>query len=375
VVHFTAPTATDNCGVASLTTTHQPGSRFPVGVTTVTYTAEDSAGNRTTGSFRVTVEDKEAPRVTMVPKDDTVGICAATYTYATPTGTDNCGQVKVTRIAGLASGNVFPVGTTVNTFELEDEAGNKTTVSFRVTVRAQGEPQLPTVAELCEYEGAIDLTLGQTGIEWTGPGVTAPGTFRPAGAGVGRHVLSYSYKDEEGCQTGGTHVVTVLPAPTRPEVSKVGSRTLETGAHYVTYQWYRDGHLLPGATTNRYTYNEGGNYQVVVTNAQGCSAVSADHVVDHRGGGVGITETTQQSELKLYPNPSTGVVMVEVPEHWREALEIDGYSSTGQRILSKKIAYPQIEKVRIDLSDLPRGMYYLQFRSGNHQTNRKVTLR
>ncbi|WP_282015825.1 HYR domain-containing protein [Marinifilum flexuosum] len=47
-------TATDNCS-ATLTSTHDSGDVFPVGTTSVTFTATDAVGNTTTFSFNVTV--------------------------------------------------------------------------------------------------------------------------------------------------------------------------------------------------------------------------------------------------------------------------------------------------------------------------------
>ncbi|MGK0188696.1 MAG: sulfatase activating formylglycine-generating enzyme [Verrucomicrobiales bacterium] len=55
VVTWNAPSATDNVGVETFESTHKPGDSFPVGVTTVTYTARDAAGNETTASFLVTI--------------------------------------------------------------------------------------------------------------------------------------------------------------------------------------------------------------------------------------------------------------------------------------------------------------------------------
>jgi regulation of enolase protein 1 (concanavalin A-like superfamily) len=56
-VNWTAPTASDNCGNVTLTSTHNPGDLFPIGVTTVTYTADDGNGNTATCSFDIQVEN------------------------------------------------------------------------------------------------------------------------------------------------------------------------------------------------------------------------------------------------------------------------------------------------------------------------------
>ncbi len=57
IVNWTAPTTTDNCGSFTLNSTHQPGSSFAVGTTTVTYTATDPTGNSSECSFTVTVTE------------------------------------------------------------------------------------------------------------------------------------------------------------------------------------------------------------------------------------------------------------------------------------------------------------------------------
>jgi hypothetical protein len=53
-IYWEPAVASDNCS-ATLTSTHNPGDAFPVGTTTVTYTATDPSGNSTSCSFTVTV--------------------------------------------------------------------------------------------------------------------------------------------------------------------------------------------------------------------------------------------------------------------------------------------------------------------------------
>ncbi|MEL6866597.1 MAG: HYR domain-containing protein, partial [Bacteroidota bacterium] len=55
VVDWYPPTATDNCGVKSITSNFYPGDTFDAGMTTVTYTAVDDCGNEATCSFKITV--------------------------------------------------------------------------------------------------------------------------------------------------------------------------------------------------------------------------------------------------------------------------------------------------------------------------------
>ncbi|MGB2982621.1 MAG: HYR domain-containing protein [Candidatus Bipolaricaulia bacterium] len=62
IVTWVEPTAGDNCDPApALVSTHSPGDYFPVGTTTITYTATDDCGNFSTCLFDVTVLDVEPP--------------------------------------------------------------------------------------------------------------------------------------------------------------------------------------------------------------------------------------------------------------------------------------------------------------------------
>ncbi|MBK6699497.1 MAG: HYR domain-containing protein [Saprospiraceae bacterium] len=63
------------------------------------------------------------------------GTCAgAVATYTTPVGTDNCPGVVTQRIEGLATGAVYPLGYTTNTFKATDSDGNSSTCSFNILV-------------------------------------------------------------------------------------------------------------------------------------------------------------------------------------------------------------------------------------------------
>jgi uncharacterized repeat protein (TIGR01451 family) len=131
--------ATDNCsGVGAVSRSGVPaGNIFPVGTTTVTYSATDAHGNTGSATQVVTVVDNTQPiiscpaNITLEPTCPTGAIA----TYSTPTATDNCGVQSVTRNAGsLASGSVFPVGTSTVTHTATDIYGNQSSCSFTVTV-------------------------------------------------------------------------------------------------------------------------------------------------------------------------------------------------------------------------------------------------
>jgi len=136
-----AATASDNCG--GVTVTRSPaGNTFPVGDTTVTWTATDAAGNTATATQTVTVVDNTPPTVTppanvtaytgvgavscsTVVSDAVLGAAAAD---------DNCAGVGTVTRSGVPSGNVFPVGTTTLTYSVTDAHGNSASATQTVTV-------------------------------------------------------------------------------------------------------------------------------------------------------------------------------------------------------------------------------------------------
>ena len=130
VVSWTPPTATDPSGTPpTITSTHQPGDTFPVGMTTVTYTATDDHGAQDTCTFDVTVTNTEPPIVDiLVPAEDAV--------YHV--GEEIPAQWTATSIAGLRT-----VRATADPGHLLDTSRPGT---FQFTVTATDVTGLTTVA-------------------------------------------------------------------------------------------------------------------------------------------------------------------------------------------------------------------------------------
>ncbi len=127
--------SSDNCGISTLTLSKTLFTCADLGDNTVTLTVKDANNNIATGTATVTVIDNINPQITCVGNIQKTATSAngAVATFASPTGTDNC-TFTITQTAGLPSGSTFPIGTTINTFEIADASGNKATCSFNVKV-------------------------------------------------------------------------------------------------------------------------------------------------------------------------------------------------------------------------------------------------
>jgi len=132
------PTVTDICD-ADPTVTNDAPDVFPLGTTTVTWTATDDAGNAATATQQVTVQDTTAPDIT-APDDVTVqqtGVDGTPVELGSPTVNDTCDvNPTVTNDAPA----LFPAGTTTVIWTATDDSGNSASAVQSVTV-VPGEPR------------------------------------------------------------------------------------------------------------------------------------------------------------------------------------------------------------------------------------------
>lgn len=182
-------TATDNVAVVGAITQDAPAS-FPVGVTTVTFTAKDAANNSGTATATVTVNaspatggggivDTIAPVVTAPTNITLTATQGATSVPATnaaiaaflnaATATDNVGVVGVITNDAPAS---FPVGgTTAVTFTAKDAANNNGTATASVTVNAAPTVGVITLnaSTFCPVNPPAVVTPTLNGWNWANP--------------------------------------------------------------------------------------------------------------------------------------------------------------------------------------------------------------
>jgi len=126
-------TATDIFGAT--VTNDAPAAGFPVGATTVTWTATDGNGLQTTGTQTVTVADTTAPVLTVpaTVSADANGYPLSTVGIGSATATD----LFAVTIASDAPAAGFPIGDTTVTWTATDANGNTSTATQLVSVNAR----------------------------------------------------------------------------------------------------------------------------------------------------------------------------------------------------------------------------------------------
>mgnify|MGYP000229932850 CR=1 FL=1 len=88
-----------------------------------------------------------------------------------------------------------------------------------------------------------------------------------------------------------------------------------------------------------------------------------------------IVLSSKTTEMEVYPNPSSGAVTVLFATEQVEAAEIRVVSITGQLIQNFRIDNPStFDRQALDLSDLARGVYFLELRLAEGTQQVKVVL-
>jgi hypothetical protein len=221
-VSYGPATATDLVdGTAdSVSCSPASGSAFPLGITTVTCTATDQAGNTGSAQFTVEVQDQNKPIVYVPSAVDVsaTGPTGATYSWLSE-------QVyAVDDVDGLlpatcdwAPGDTFPIGTTTVTCSAADKAGNKADNTFAITVADDKAPVVSVPAGVTvaatSARGAVVNYANATATDNVDGSV--PATCLPASGSVfplGTTTVTCAAKDKAGNQDAKTFTVSVTTA-------------------------------------------------------------------------------------------------------------------------------------------------------------------
>ena len=144
----------------------------------------------------------------------------------------------------------------------------------------------PTSASMCPGSSvALSVPLA-TGLsyQWVLSGNSVPGATAATYTATAAGSYTVIATSTQGCsRTSAIKTVTQLTAPTAT-ITPSAAQTVATGQTVTfsvtatsgaTYQWYKNGAAITGATSTTYVANASGSYSVIVTNSSGCATSSA----------------------------------------------------------------------------------------------------
>jgi gliding motility-associated-like protein len=315
--------ATDNCTLASVvydlsgvttgTGTSLTGVVFNLGETTVTWTATDAAGNSSTCSYTVTVNELEAPVITTCGVTTSVDVVAdpgvCTYTNVGSTwdalATDNCiissiaytltGSTTGTGLTTL-DGVAFSTGTTNVLWTVTDGSGNTATCQYTVNVT---DDQAPVIAAVLP-----DLTVecsptAPEAVDNCGP-VTGVSDFTTY-SGDTVVVVTWTFTDASGNTATAVQTITYddVTAPVIPSIPDAIAQC-DTTISAITTTDVCMGTIV-GTTTDPLTYTSQGNYTVTWTfnDGNGNTSTATQNVII-----LDVTDPTISAPptVNVYPN-------------------------------------------------------------------------
>lgn len=143
-----------------------------------------------------------------------------------------------------------------------------------------------------------------------------------------------------------------------------GDSVLITGTSGGTLQWYKNGVAISGANTSSYYAKTAGIYNMLKTNANGCSDSASVGKTISISPCTGLASYTKVSS-KVYPNPFTNSLSI-VSANAKSTIEI--VNTFGQIIYTKQISSNET----IDLTGFASGLYTLKITSNTNTESIKI---
>lgn len=193
--------------------------------------------------------------------------------------------------------------------------------------------------------------------------IPSPLTITPlcfANAGV--YEVNLFVYNGSGADTASI-TITVKAAPT-PTIAMSGD-SLTVTTTYAAYQWYKNGSIIPGATSQKHKPTMPGDYEAKVTDTGGCTGMSAMYTV------LSTTNTALgQSVLSVSPNPNQGRFTLSgiVPSvSDGNELQIDITDVTGRQVHSQMVnIHAGNINEELSLKQLTAGIYLLHYSNGRN---------
>jgi hypothetical protein len=306
---------------------------------------------------------------------------AVSYVWSLPAGAsiatgNNTNSITVNFAGNASSGNILVYA--------NNTCGNgAVSPAFPIQVNA-----LP--ADAGTIVGPVSVCTIETGVIYTVPVIAGASSYSwtvPAGAiitsGGSTNSITVDFMTAAsgninvfGVNSCGNGIVspnlavTVSPVPGAPVVTNSGyiaSSNVPSGN-----QWYYNGTLIAGATSQTYdALLSGTGWYWSIETLNGCSSDTSNHVYIITEG----IDTHSSFAINIYPVPNDGLFHVTFTTASSESFSISVYNSLGVKIYeeTKVEVNGSLQKV-INLRPLPNGIFTVIFANGMNQIVKKIVV-
>jgi hypothetical protein len=224
----------------------------------------------------------------------------------------------------------------------------------------------PTNTSVCAGSTVTLVSGGATTYSWNGFSSGPLYVVQPASTNI-YTLVANTQSGQVSCPVTFTAMVTVNPlptitvVPTRPQMCKFETNTL-TASGGVQYDWGSASTATGSSVT--LTLSATSVFTIMGTDANGCSKVQSYQVSVSNC--TGLSERTTSKVVSVFPNPNNGefVIAGEI------GMEISLLTVTGQLVQTIKLE--KLNNYKVNISNLPSGVYFVTGRQGENTINQKI---
>jgi hypothetical protein len=282
---------------------------------------------------------------------------------------------------GSSSNITSPVITGPTTVEVtltsNDNCANGATASGTFSVNVYELPLITTSSTPSNCDGAATgsvtavVTGGSPALSFSWNTTPPANTASVNNLAGGTYIVTVTYGN--ACTATSTATVsssgitlsnsTVLAQTSDDTPNGIISIGVTGGQAPYSYLW----NTTPISTLNSVEGLAAGTYTCIVTDNSGCS-VTFSFEVPYT---VGINKIENES-FELYPNPTNGVLFIKTKKSSKETTTINLIDLSGKILLSETNVIQSNFTYQINISDLPRGAYFLQLNNNEQRIIKKV---
>ena len=374
---------------------------------TVVYSIQDNQGNASTATRNIHVVDTENPVITNANADKS-GACWAVEVqlqniFADLTSaTDNYNSIgnglefKANPAAaqGGAAVDTRFQGTTTVTYTATDESGNVTTQCVDYVVRDYLPPviDLRTLDIVYHPVGSIYTPVAPTATDnlYNSTEISLTGTSNVDGFTLGTYQDEYTATDAAGNVSTKIRTVMVIDN-INPVIAGKNGGVLRVGVgssvNAIDYILFSDNYDAPATLKANHTlvYNDinlavAGIYTAVFRTEDNSGNVSKDftlyvdcrYTYDVVTGSV--NDIAMDDLLSVYPNPTTGVIILNTNLPENQEVNIAVYNTMGQEVAAVQNGKVSNGQYSIDLTNQSNGIYYVKMNLNGNIITKKVVL-
>ena len=156
------------------------------------------------------------------------------------------------------------------------------------------------------------------------------------------------------------NMIRVFASPPTPVITKSNDTLFcSTDPTYTAYQWYDSTAIIPGATDTFLVVTHGGNFNVAITNENGCKISVGITIANN----VGINEFSSNNYIFLSPNPVNDKLLVSGT--WKSGsgkAKLTIFNIIGEIIYTEEI---NRKSETVNCKPFPAGIYFLQVKTEN----------